>query len=52
MCIRDRVYLVRSGRTYDYDALYKAGVRELKDSGYWVENTNLNGCLLYTSRCV
>ncbi|MFR5091630.1 MAG: hypothetical protein ACLTDR_06070 [Adlercreutzia equolifaciens] len=28
---------------YDYDALYKAGVRELKDSGYWVENTNLNG---------
>lgn len=39
----DKVYLVRSGRTYDYDALYKAGVRELKDSGYWVENTNLNG---------
>ena len=37
------MYLVRSGRTYDYDALYKAGVRELKDSGYWVENTNLNG---------
>lgn len=38
-----KVYLVRSGRTYDYDALYKAGVRELKDSGYWVENTNFNG---------
>ncbi len=38
-----KVYLVRSGRTYDYDALYKNGVRELKDSGYWVENTNFEG---------
>ena len=47
----DKVYLVRSGRTYDYDALYKAGVRELKDSGYWVENTNLNGGAGYRPRC-
>ncbi|WP_418994347.1 SdrD B-like domain-containing protein [Adlercreutzia equolifaciens] len=42
-----KVYLVRSGRTYDYDALYKAGVRELKDSGYWVENTNFDGGFQY-----
>ena len=44
----DKVYLVRSGRTYDYDALYAAGVRELKDSGYWVENTNFAGGRTYS----
>lgn len=42
-----KVYLVRSGRTYDYDALYAAGIRTMVDSGYWVENTNLNGGFQY-----
>ena len=42
-----KVYLIRSGRTYDYDALYAAGIRTMVDSGYWVENTNLNGGFQY-----